>query len=55
MLKSKWKSGDSPAAANSSAATKNSELVRVGQVRSFRIMKLDAAEKTLELVFDPTV
>jgi small subunit ribosomal protein S1 len=53
MLKSKWKSGDSPATAKTSAAATNSELVRVGQVRSFRITKLDATDKTVEVSFNP--
>ena len=51
MLKSKWKSGDSPAAAKSSAETKAE--VRVGQVRSFGIKTLDVTEKRVELVLEP--
>jgi small subunit ribosomal protein S1 len=52
MLKSKWKSGDSPATAKTSAS-KNSNPVRAGQVRSFRITSIDASSKTIELTFDP--
>lgn len=48
MLKSKWKFGDSPATQKTSAE-KNSELLRVGQVRGFTIEKLDPVEKTVEL------
>jgi len=49
MLKSKWKTGDSPVAAK----TKASELLRVGQVRSFVIGMLDVEGKTFDLVFEP--
>jgi len=49
MLKSKWKTGDSPVAAK----TKASELLQVGQVRSFVIGMLDVEGKTFDLVFEP--
>ncbi len=42
MLQSRWKSGASPIAAKPDASS-------VGQVRSFRISKLDAASKKIEL------
>ncbi|HEY4355880.1 MAG TPA: 30S ribosomal protein S1 [Acidobacteriaceae bacterium] len=45
MLSSKWKSGGSPA----KAETKKSEEVKAGQVRSFKIAKLDSVEKRIEL------
>jgi small subunit ribosomal protein S1 len=48
MLKSKWKSGDSPAAP-ATATEKKSELVRVGQVRSFSIGSIHADDKAIEL------
>jgi small subunit ribosomal protein S1 len=48
MLKSKWKTGDSPA----SAKAKASEVLQVGQVRSFAIGKIDAEAKTFELVLE---
>lgn len=41
MLQARWKSGPSEAAKN--------EPARAGQVRSFRIVKLDRAAKTIEL------
>jgi small subunit ribosomal protein S1 len=42
MLQARWKSGSSP------AKTKNEEI-RAGEIRSFRIAKLDAAAKKIEL------
>ena len=42
MLKERWKSG-------APASTSKTEPVRAGQVRSFRITKLDAASKTIEV------
>jgi small subunit ribosomal protein S1 len=51
MLNSKWKSGNSPAV-NTTSEAKKSEPVRVGQVRSFRIGKIDASEKSIELVLE---
>jgi small subunit ribosomal protein S1 len=47
MLKSKWKTGDAPAV---KSEAKKSEAVRVGQVRSFGIGKINAEGKTVELV-----
>jgi small subunit ribosomal protein S1 len=41
MLQARWKSGSSPAA--------QAEPARVGQVRSFRIVKLDRAAKKIEV------
>ena len=49
MLKSKWKTGDSPASAKKNEA---SELLKVGQVRSFAIGKIDAEAKTFELMLE---
>ena len=42
MLSAKWKQG-------SSASTARPEPVRAGQIRSFRVIKLDAAAKKIEL------
>ena len=42
MLKARWKGGAA------SGATKP-EAIRAGQIRSFRIAKLDAATKKIEL------
>ncbi len=42
MLQAKWKTGPSPAAAKPNASS-------AGQIRSFRISKLDAAAKKIEL------
>jgi small subunit ribosomal protein S1 len=42
MLKERWKSGPAPGASKT-------EPVRAGQVRSFRITKLDVASKTIEV------
>jgi small subunit ribosomal protein S1 len=42
MLKSKWKTGDSPVKAKA-------EVLEVGQVRGFVIGAMDAEAKTLEL------
>jgi small subunit ribosomal protein S1 len=42
MLKERWKSG-------APAGTSKTEPVRAGQVRSFRITKLDVASKTIEV------
>jgi small subunit ribosomal protein S1 len=53
MLKSKWKSGDSPATPATSTE-KKSELVRVGQVRSFGIGSIHADAKEIDLVLDPS-
>jgi small subunit ribosomal protein S1 len=41
MLQSKWKGGSTGSAKNDPA--------RTGQIRSFRIVKLDAAAKKIEL------
>ncbi|WP_255484347.1 30S ribosomal protein S1 [Granulicella sp. 5B5] len=49
MLKSKWKTGDSPASTKSAADTRSSEPIRTGQVRTFRIDKLHPEEKTIDL------
>jgi small subunit ribosomal protein S1 len=43
MLQARWKSGSSPAA--------KAEPARAGQVRSFRIVKLDPAAKKIEVEF----
>ncbi|HSY93420.1 MAG TPA: S1 RNA-binding domain-containing protein [Candidatus Binatus sp.] len=43
MLQARWKSGSSPAS--------KAEPVRAGQVRSFRIVKLDGAAKKIEVEF----
>jgi small subunit ribosomal protein S1 len=45
MLKERWKSG-------AAAGASKTEPVRAGQVRSFRITKLDPASKTIEV--EPT-
>jgi small subunit ribosomal protein S1 len=42
MLQSRWKSGASPTAAKPDASS-------AGQIRSFRISKLDPASKKIEL------
>jgi small subunit ribosomal protein S1 len=42
MLSAKWKQGTAP-------AKSRPEPVRAGQIRSFRIVKLDAASKTIEV------
>jgi small subunit ribosomal protein S1 len=42
MLQSRWKSGASPTAAKPDASS-------TGQIRSFRISKLDPASKKIEL------
>ena len=47
MLKSKWKTGDSPVKAKAAKAE-----LEVGQVRGFVIGKIDAEAKTLELVLE---
>jgi len=49
MLKSKWKTGESPA----TAKAKVSEAAQVGQVRSFRIVTLDVEAKTFGLELEP--
>jgi small subunit ribosomal protein S1 len=41
MLQARWKSGSGPAS--------KAEPVRAGQVRSFRIVKLDRAAKKIEV------
>jgi hypothetical protein len=43
MLQSKWKGGQGGGASN------RREAPRSGQIRSFRIVKLDAAAKRIEL------
>ncbi len=43
MLQARWKGG------GASAAPKSGEALRSGQVRSFRISKLDPEAKTIEL------
>jgi small subunit ribosomal protein S1 len=43
MLKSHWKEGPS------AAASSKNEPARAGQIRSYRITKLDAAAKKIEL------
>ena len=48
MLKSKWKTGDSPA----SASSKKDEAIKIGQIRSFRIATLDTEAKTIALTLD---
>jgi small subunit ribosomal protein S1 len=45
MLKNKWKTGDSPAAASS----KSADEVKAGQIRSFTITSLDPEAKRLEI------
>ncbi len=50
MLKSKWKSGESPVSHTAQPEATSSELVRVGQVRAFSIGKIDPAEKSIELI-----
>jgi small subunit ribosomal protein S1 len=47
MLKSKWKTGESPVAKKAVAAG-----LEVGQVRGFVIGAIDAEAKTLELVLE---
>jgi small subunit ribosomal protein S1 len=42
MLQAKWKSGPS-------AESAKAEPARAGQVRSFRIVKLDAAARVIEV------
>jgi small subunit ribosomal protein S1 len=49
MLKSKWKTGDSPVAKSSK---KTAEAVAVGQVRGFVIGAMDVEGKSLELVLE---
>jgi small subunit ribosomal protein S1 len=49
MLKSKWKTGESPAAKKAEAAG-----LEVGQVRGFVIGAIDVEAKTLELVLEAT-
>jgi hypothetical protein len=48
MLKDKWKTGDAPAA-KSAAADKKSEAVKAGQVRGFKLTKIDTETKAIEL------
>ncbi len=52
MLKSKWKSGDSPAASTPSTDAKKSEAIKAGQVRSFTIGTIDPTEKSIELILE---
>ena len=52
MLKSKWKSGESPVSQTAKTEATSSELVRVGQVRRFDIGKIDPVEKSIELVVE---
>jgi len=49
MLKSKWKSGDSPAVSTTSTETKKSEAIKAGQVRSFTIGAIDLTKKSIDL------
>jgi small subunit ribosomal protein S1 len=52
MLASKWKGAGAGSGSGASAAsdgTPKSEQVRTGQVRSFRILKLDVEKKKIEL------
>jgi len=48
MLKDKWKTGDAPAT-KSAAADKTSEAVKAGQVRGFKLAKINAETKAIEL------
>jgi len=43
MLQAKWKGGEG------GGGVSKSEPVRAGQIRTFRIVKLDAAAKKIEL------
>ena len=52
MLKSKWKSGETPVSLTSQTESTSPELVRVGQVRTFGIGKIDPVEKSIELVLE---
>jgi hypothetical protein len=45
MLQARWKSG-------TPASEANPEAMRAGQIRKFRIAKLDPATKTIELELD---
>jgi small subunit ribosomal protein S1 len=47
MLKDKWKMGEAPA--KSAVTEEKSEAVKAGQVRGFRLAKVDAATKAIEL------
>ncbi len=48
MLASKWKGGGAPGnAANNDS--QRQESLKTGQIRSFRISKLDAEKKRIEL------
>jgi hypothetical protein len=49
MLKSKWKSGPPLSGLTAKAEPKKREPVDVGQVRSFRIERIDLSEKRIEL------
>ena len=48
MLASKWKGGGAGASSASDGASK-ADQVRTGQIRSFRISKLDAEKKRIDL------
>ena len=48
MLASKWKGGGSGAGAAGEGASKPDQ-VRTGQIRSFRIAKIDAEKKRIDL------
>ena len=49
MLASKWKGGGSAAASASSDSSPKREVPKTGQVRSFKITKLDADKKKIDL------
>ena len=51
MLKSKWKTGSTPASTRTETA--KSEIAKAGQVRSFRITQLDAANKHIDVELIP--
>ena len=50
MLNARWKSGGAPSSAGTAAKAANQpEPPRAGQIRSFRIVQLDAAAKKIEV------
>jgi small subunit ribosomal protein S1 len=50
MLNARWKGGGASGEARTVAANANQpSLPRAGQIRSFRIVRLDAAAKKIEL------
>jgi hypothetical protein len=50
MLASRWKGGGSSAAAASSGdSAPKKDMPKVGQVRQFKIVKLDAEKKKIDL------